>query len=81
MERKKVKKIFLIISAILLVLSIVCIRTGIDKKENYTIDISKGIGTITLDGEKVEDNKKYENGDNFLEINGGIGNINIEFEK
>ena len=53
----------------------------IDKKENYTIDISKGIGTITLDGEKVEDNKKYENGDNFLEINCGIGNINIEFEK
>ena len=35
MERKKAKKIFLIISAILLVLSIVCIRTGIDKKENY----------------------------------------------
>lgn len=53
----------------------------IDKKEDYTIDISKGIGTITLDGEKVEDNKKYENGDNFLEINGGIGNINIKFGK
>ena len=27
----------------------------IDKNENYTIDISKGIGTITLDGEKVEE--------------------------
>ena len=45
------------------------------------IDVSKGIGTVMLDGENVEEDRKYGNGENYLDIDGGIGDININFEK
>ena len=53
----------------------------INNKEDYTIDVSKGIGTVMLDGENVEEDRKYGNGENYLDIDGGIGDININFEK
>ena len=53
----------------------------INNKEDYTIDVSKGIGTVVLDGENVEADRKYGNGENYLDIDGGIGDININFEK
>ena len=53
----------------------------INNKEDYTIDVSKGIGTVVLDGENVESDRKYGNGENYLDIDGGIGDININFEK
>ena len=53
----------------------------INNKEDYTIDVSKGIGNVVLDGENVVDDRKYENGESYLDINGGIGDININFGK
>ena len=53
----------------------------INNKEDYTIDVSKGIGTVVLDGENVEADRKYGNGEKYLDIDGGIGDININFEK
>ncbi len=53
----------------------------INNKEDYTIDVSKGIGTVVLDGENVEADRKYGNGEKYLDIDGGIGDINIKFEK
>lgn len=53
----------------------------IDNKKNYTIDISKGIGTVTLDGQKIEMDRVYGTGENDLEIDGGIGEIKIEFKE
>ena len=53
----------------------------INNKENYTIDVSKGIGNVMLNGEKVEEDRKYGKGENYIDINGGIGDININFEK
>lgn len=48
-------------------------------KEDYTIDVSKGLGSIILDNEKIESNKVYGTGSNYLEVDGGIGEVNIKF--
>ncbi len=48
-----------------------------DNKSNYTIDISKGLGNVTIDGQKVETDRVYGSGLNYLEVNGGIGEIKI----
>lgn len=45
---------------------------------NYTIIAEKGIGKINLNGNIIENNVRYGSGKTLLEINGGIGNINIE---
>lgn len=52
-------------------------------KNNYSFDIEKGIGQINLNGNKVEKDGKYnsDNGLNYLEIEGGIGSININTQE
>ena len=53
----------------------------LDNSNNYTINADKGIGSITLDGKKLEENRVYGNGQNYLDIDGGIGEIKIDFEE
>ena len=48
--------------------------------ENYTIDVSKGIGAVTLDGQKLEMDRVYGTGENYLDVDGGIGEIKINFK-
>jgi len=55
--------------------------TLIGNKEDHAIDIDKGIGSVTLDGEKLSSYRFGTNMENILNIDGGIGNINIIFEK
>lgn len=50
-----------------------------NNKEDYTIDVSKGIGNVTLDGQKLEMDRVYGTGENYLDIDGGVGEIKIEF--
>ena len=50
-----------------------------DNKKNYTVDVSKGIGNVTLDGQKLETDRVYGTGGNYLDIDGGIGEIKINF--
>lgn len=52
----------------------------IDNKNNYKIDVSKGLGNVTLDGQKLEVDRVYGIGENYLDIDGGIGEIKIDFE-
>ena len=52
----------------------------IDNKNNYKIDVSKGLGNVTLDGQKLETDIVYGIGENYLDIDGGIGEIKIDFE-
>lgn len=52
----------------------------IDNKENYSINVSKGIGNVTIDGENIEKDQLYGKGENYLDINGGIGEINVKFK-
>lgn len=53
---------------------------SIDNKNNYKIDVSKGLGNFTLDGQKLETDRVYGIGENYLDIDGGIGEIKIDFE-
>lgn len=53
----------------------------IDNKENYTIEVSKGLGNVTLDGQKLEMDRVYVTGENYLDIDGGIGEIEIDFRE
>ncbi len=54
--------------------------TLIGNKDNYSLDIERGVGSITIDGKKVTDAGGFSNGMNKVEISGGIGSINITFK-
>lgn len=45
--------------------------------EAYTIKTEKGIGDITLNGKSIPDHSINGNGSKKIEVNGGIGAINI----
>lgn len=55
--------------------------TLIGSKDDYDIDAEKGIGNITVDGETVSNLNGNGNGENDIEINGGIGAINLAFKE
>lgn len=48
-------------------------------KEDYELDLEKGIGSISIDGKNVSDYGSSGNGTNKVEINGGVGSINVRF--
>lgn len=49
-------------------------------KESYKIKADKGIGTIKIDGRDISNSETYGNGDSYIDVDGGIGNIDIEFQ-
>ena len=49
--------------------------------EDYQIEIDKGIGEAKLNGENMQDDLVYGSGENKIEIDGGVGSINIEFSE
>ena len=49
----------------------------LDNANSYTIDVDKGIGSVTLDGQKLEMDRVYGNGENYIDIDGGIVEIKI----
>ena len=53
----------------------------VDNKGNYKINVSKGLGNVTLDGQKLEMDRVYGTGENYLDVDGGIGEIKIEFKE
>ena len=53
--------------------------TLIGSKSDYSLDISKGIGEVVMEGKKVNDAGIY-GGENRVSINGGIGRIDIGFD-
>ena len=54
--------------------------TLIGGKDIYEIDIDKGIGNITVDGKSVSDFGSSGNGSNKVDVDGGVGAINIVFK-
>ena len=48
-------------------------------KEDYRLDLEKGLGSISVDGVIVSDYGSSGNGMNKVEINGGVGAINVLF--
>lgn len=52
-----------------------------DSKENYKIEVSKGLGNVSIDGQKIEMDRVYGTGENYLDIDGGVGEIRIDFKE
>jgi len=48
---------------------------------DYKIKVNKGIGNATLNGEKIKNDAYYGEGSNLINIDGGIGNININYTR
>lgn len=55
--------------------------TLLGSREDYRIEIDKGIGEARLEGKSMQDDSVYGAGINHLEIDGGIGAIHIEFSE
>ena len=55
--------------------------TLLGSREDYRIEIDKGIGEAKLEGESMRDDSVYGAGKNHIEIDGGIGAINIVFQE
>lgn len=54
--------------------------TFIGGKDDYAVDIEKGLGSITVDGKNFS-NYSSTDGQNRIDINGGVGAINIDFKE
>ena len=54
--------------------------TLIGKKDDYKLDLEKGLGSISVDGKNVSDYGSSGSGDNRVMIEGGIGAINLTFK-
>lgn len=55
--------------------------TVLGSKQDYRIDIEKGLGSVTVDGEKVTDFGTSGGGQHSLEIEAGIGAVNLKFQE
>ena len=55
--------------------------TLLGSKDDYELDIEKGIGNITVDGKNVTDYGSSGNGANEVDIHGGVGAINVKFKE
>lgn len=49
-----------------------------DSKANYKFKVSKGLGNVSIDGQKIEMDRVYGTGENYLDIDGGVGEIRID---
>ncbi len=53
--------------------------TVVGNKNDYTLDITKGVGSIKVDGNSVSNNGYVGSGQNKIEITGGVGSITVDF--
>lgn len=49
--------------------------------DNYKIKLNKGIGSALLNKEKMKNDIYYGEGNNLINIDGGIGNINVNYSR
>ena len=54
--------------------------TLLGKEEDYTVLAEKGLGNIQINGTNQGNHTRYGSGENQIKIEGGIGNITIDFE-
>jgi len=52
----------------------------IGTKDDYRISVTKGLGTVKVDGESLSNEAVVGTGANRVEINGGVGVIDVRFE-
>lgn len=54
--------------------------TLLGRRDDYQIEIEKGVGSATLDGKAIENDCTCGTGANQVDIDGGIGSVHIRFE-
>lgn len=54
--------------------------TLIGSIDDYKVDIKKGIGSISVDGRNISDFGSSGNGQNNINVEGGVGTVNIVFK-
>lgn len=52
----------------------------IGSKEDYEIKLDKGVGSAVIDGENMKDGSVFGDGQNRIDVDGGVGSINICFK-
>lgn len=55
--------------------------TLLGSSDDYRLDAEKGIGNITVNGQTVSNFKSSGNGENTIDISGGIGSVNVIFQE
>ena len=55
--------------------------TLVGERDDYSINVEKGLGGVSVDGNKLTDFGSIGKGACALDINGGVGAINIRFKK
>ena len=55
--------------------------TLIGSKDDYKVDVEKGLGSVSVDGKNVSDFGSSGNEQNHVNIEGGVGAINIVFRE
>ena len=50
-------------------------------EDDYFIKLDKGLGDATIDGQSMSDDSIFGTGDNRINIDGGIGSIDIDFKE
>ena len=53
----------------------------IGTKDDYKIITDKGIGNIKVDNEDIKENTYYGNGSTIIDIDGGVGNITVNYKQ
>lgn len=51
------------------------------RQEDYRIIAEKGIGSLRINGDEASSNTAYGNGANYINLDGGVGSINVHFEE
>lgn len=54
--------------------------TLLGNQEDYQIKVSKGVGSIKVNNENQKNNQVFGNGRNTVELNGGVGSIDVNFK-
>lgn len=55
--------------------------TLIGTQDDYRIDLDKGVGEAVIGGERASDGAVFGNGANSVDVDGGVGRIEIKFEE
>ncbi|MDO4608627.1 MAG: DUF4097 family beta strand repeat-containing protein [Clostridia bacterium] len=55
--------------------------TLLGTKDDYILEIEKGLGNITVDGDNITNTSGLGNGQNKVDMSGGIGAINVMFKE
>lgn len=49
-------------------------------KDDYRLDVEKGLGSISVDGESFSNTDSYGSGQHIIDISGGVGAVSLNFK-